>query len=69
MKHFENDPRVIRTRFNSTCATCRTKIQKGAEAYYYPSSRQVFCLKCGEADYSQFLQSAQDEEFYQSQYR
>ncbi len=36
---------------------------------YWPSSRKVFCLSCGDADYRTFLESASDEEFYQQSIR
>jgi ribosomal protein S27E len=68
MKRYENDPRVIVAKFESSCKKCGKKIKKGTELYYWPSSREINCLACGETDYNQFLSSAQDEEFYASQY-
>ena len=69
MKRYANDPFQLRVKFTGTCATCGKKLPKGVNAYYWPSSRKLYCLACGENDYSQFLQSAADEEWYQSQYR
>jgi predicted RNA-binding Zn-ribbon protein involved in translation (DUF1610 family) len=68
MQRYKNDPWPLKTKFPSTCAKCGRSLPKGSEAYYWPSSRKVFCPSCGEADYRQFLESAQDEEFYQNQY-
>ncbi|MDD4118661.1 MAG: hypothetical protein PHI39_10655 [Kiritimatiellae bacterium] len=69
MKHYSKDPRQITTRFSSSCRTCGKTLPKGAQAYYFPATRQVFCLSCGETSYQQFLESAFDEEQYQYQYR
>jgi hypothetical protein len=69
MQHYSNDPKQLKARFDSSCSKCAAKISKGQEIYYWPSSREVFCLKCGEGPYNEFLASAQDEETYQSWYR
>jgi len=69
MQRYSNDPKQIKARFDSSCSKCAAKISKGQEIYYWPSSREVFCLKCGEVPYNEFLASAQDEEIYQSWYR
>lgn len=69
MKHYSNDPRRIATHFSSSCRTCGKILSKGTEAYYFPATKQVFCLSCGEASYQQFLESAFDEAQFQSQYR
>jgi hypothetical protein len=61
---YKNDPRMITAKFSSTCSKCCAKIKKGEEIYYWPSSREVFCLKCGEVPYSQFRSSAADEDAY-----
>jgi len=68
MTRFKNDPFLLKTRFESKCSSCNCSLPKGTKAYYWPSSRKVYCLSCGDADYRAFLQSAQDEEFYNSQY-
>ena len=46
-----NDPRPIRTKFNSTCTSCKNIIAKGRWCYYWPTSGKVYCLHCGEAEY------------------
>jgi hypothetical protein len=69
MKHYKNDPRKITARFTSSCGTCNKRIAKGTEVYYFPASKMVFCLDCGEASYNAFLASAADEEWYAGQYR
>ena len=68
MKHYSNDPRMIKAKFASNCSKCGTRITKGLDIYYWPSSREVFCLKCGESSFKDFFESAQDEEIYQSWY-
>jgi hypothetical protein len=64
MSGYSNDPRQITARFASSCSKCSAKIKKGAEIYYWPSSREVFCIKCGDQPYREFLSSAADEDFY-----
>ena len=55
---------MITARFSSNCEKCKAKIKKGDEIYYWPNGRKAYCMKCGEADYRQFLSSAADEEVY-----
>jgi len=64
MTRYSNDPRQITAKFSSSCCKCKAKIPKGAEIYYWPSSREVFCAKCGDGPYRQFLSSAADEDVY-----
>ena len=62
MSRYQNDPRVFKTKFDSKCATCGNRLPKGTNAYYWPSSRKVFCLSCGDEDYREFLSHAWDED-------
>lgn len=62
MNYYSNDPREIKTKFPSSCATCGCKLPKGVNVYYWPSSRKIYCLACGDEDYRQFLSLAADEE-------
>ena len=55
---------MITAKFSSNCSKCKTKLLKGTSIYYWPSSREVFCTKCGEGPYRQFLSSAADEDVY-----
>jgi len=55
---------MITAKFSSSCSKCKTKLLKGTSIYYWPSSREVFCTKCGEDPYRQFLSSAADEDVY-----
>jgi len=64
MTRYSNDPRQIVAKFSSICCKCKVKIQKGTNIYYWPSSREVFCEKCGDGPYRQFLSSVADEEVY-----
>jgi len=68
MIRYKNDPYPLKVKFNCNCATCGCKLPKGTNAYYWPSSRKVYCLSCGDKDYREFLSSAADEEWYQNQY-
>lgn len=68
MTRYKNDPYPLKVKFNSTCATCGCMLPKGANVYYWPSSRKVYCLACGEEDYRSFRESAVDEELYNNQY-
>ncbi|MFH1118247.1 MAG: hypothetical protein V1775_00380 [Bacteroidota bacterium] len=65
---YRNDPYQLNVRFNSTCEKCKLKLVKGSSAYYWPLSKKVYCLVCGETDYQAFLSSAMDEDFYSKQY-
>jgi len=47
--YFNNDPRVIRARFNTLCAETGKPIKKGQECVYYPSSKQCFSLDSKQA--------------------
>lgn len=51
-----NDPRPIRVKFDSTCASCHSTIPKGQWCYYWPASKKAYCLHCGEADYKLYHQ-------------
>ena len=64
MKSYKGDPRSITARFNSCCSKCKARIKKGDIAYYWPRSRTVMCVTCGEPEYRQFLSMAADEDAY-----
>jgi len=64
MNHYKGDPRMIKAKFSSNCSKCKIKILKGSDIYYWPSSHEVFCTRCGEGPYRQFLSSACDEDVY-----
>lgn len=63
---YKNDPRVITARFGN-CAKCNKNV-KGQNVYYFPAEKKVYCKDCGQSDYEQFLQTAHDEEVYNSWY-
>lgn len=64
----KNDPKIMVSRFNSTCSKCKKAIKKGEDIIFWPYNRTADHFKCGETDYRQFEASAQDESFYNSQY-
>ena len=41
-RYVNNDPRVIRARYDSVCAETGKVIKEGEECVYYPLSREVF---------------------------
>jgi len=64
MRHRNNDPKQMASKFPGTCAKCKKPIKKGEEIIYFPIGREVNCVPCGDADYRAFLSSANDEEVY-----
>ncbi|MFZ4772148.1 MAG: hypothetical protein ACOYLO_18335 [Ferruginibacter sp.] len=65
MKQYKNDPHPLTVKYPCPCAKCGAKLIRGSFAYYWPSSRKLFCPTCGEADFNFFLSSVADEEVYQ----
>jgi hypothetical protein len=68
-RQFNNDPRQLQVKWACNCSTCGAKLPKGVNAYYWPSSRKMYCLSCGDADFRQFLSSVEDEENYNHSYQ
>lgn len=55
-----NDPRIIKCRFNSTCAETGKLIKKGETALYYPATRKVYSADSKQMyDYNCFLADLQ----------
>lgn len=48
-KYINNDPRVIRAKFDSKCAETGLEIKKGDSCIYYPSCKQVFHVNSKQA--------------------
>ncbi len=44
-----NDPRVLRSRFDTRCAESGKRIKKGDECIYYPTDRKVYHLDSEQA--------------------
>ena len=44
MPRYQNDPRFITARFNSTCPETGKEIRKGDECAYYPCCRTAYHL-------------------------
>ena len=65
MKHYKNDPRQLTVKFPGTCASCGARLPKGVNAYYYPTSKRLYCLACGEADFRLFLQSGLPQDAFE----
>jgi hypothetical protein len=60
MPKYKDDPRQITAGYGR-CETCETELA-GKQAYYWPKGRHVYCLKCGEQSYREFLSAAADED-------
>jgi hypothetical protein len=68
MSYKNLDPRYITTKFKSTCNTCEKSLPKGTTAIYFPATRKVCCVPCGEPDFRAFQESVEDERFLMSLY-
>ena len=66
-KSYRSDPRWIRAKYPAVCASCKGDIHRGENAYYYPSSRSLYCAKddCGGQLHRDFEATAFDEAVYQ----
>ena len=65
-RRYNNDPSELLVKWPCRCAECETNLPKGARAYYWPSSKKMYCLKCGEPDFRRFLETVADEEMLTS---
>lgn len=65
MARYSNDPRWVEARFPGKCARCGASIAKGARAFFYPSSRSLYCAgDCGDEASADFEAAAFDEGNY-----
>lgn len=62
MPKYAYDPRWITARFESVCKDCGDIIEIGHQAFYYPLGKHIYCKKCGDPRYAQFLAEVHDEE-------
>ena len=51
-------------RFASICPKCKSNIQRAELIVYWPKEGKAYHWKCSEGDYNFFLDSVQDENFY-----
>lgn len=67
---YNRDPRRIKVRYAGHCAGCGAPLPKGADAFYYPSTKSLYCEKqsCGGKASAEFQAAAEDEAFMQSQF-
>lgn len=68
MSRYSNDPRQTTSKFPSTCSKCGKPIEKGDTIYYWPSDKSATHEACGDDDFRKFVESAQDEDFLNSQF-
>ena len=66
MSRYSADPYWTKARYPSTCVRCGRDITKGAQIFYYPKGKKVYCDSegCGKACSREFQAAAQDEEAY-----
>ena len=66
-KSYRQDPRWIRIRYPAVCASCKGDIHRGDNAYYYPTSRSLYCAgdTCGGQRHRDFEARSFDEAAYQ----
>lgn len=62
--YYSSDPRWIKARFASTCEhrNCGANIPKGADAFYFPASKSIYCHECGEEESAEFEAARWDED-------
>jgi hypothetical protein len=58
------DPYWLTCRRSGKCARCKDTIEKGDEAFYYPSSRALYCdeAMCGQDESMAWLSFKGDDE-------
>ena len=66
MRRYARDPHWITARYATKCDKCAGDIKRGADAFYYPNGKLLYCDKdnCGGACSRDFTAMAQDEETY-----
>ncbi|MGI6235893.1 MAG: YgiT-type zinc finger protein [Christensenellales bacterium] len=58
------DPRWVKAKYAGECSNeeCGHKpFRRGGQVLYYPRTRAVVCEECGEREWAQFQEAAQDE--------
>ena len=66
-KHYRGDPHWIAAKYPGVCGRCGGRIERGEAAFYYPSTRAMYCGdrdECGPAAERDFVSCAQDEYNY-----
>ncbi len=64
MSQYRNrDPYWLTAKFNGNCSKCKATIRKGQRAFYYPSSKTIYCESddCGGAASRDFESMRFDE--------
>lgn len=59
---YKGDPTRLIARFAGVCTDCRATIKRGQAAYYWPNGKYLYCEKCGEPRFREFLSMAADED-------
>ncbi len=58
--YVNGDPRWIRVRYQTRCK-CGAPVPAGAQGFYWPRTRSVECVECGNVSEARFLAEVQDE--------
>jgi len=45
MTRYQNDPRIMKTKFAFTCKSCRCSVSKGEDIVYFPDTKTALILK------------------------
>ena len=69
-KRYARDPRWLTVKYACKCSKCGRDIKKGEEAFYYPSTRSMYCdhATCGGAASADFESCAFDEAVYNGEW-
>lgn len=59
---YRSDPERLVARFAGICAACGKTVKRHDNAYYWPNGKKLYCEKCGEPRYQEFLSMAADED-------
>lgn len=66
---YSGDPRWITVKYASKCKKCGADLKKGADAFYYPRCKSLYCAaeSCGGHCSADFESAAADEDTYNGQ--
>ena len=65
MARYSGDPYWLTARYDGKCHRCKTTINAGTRAFYYPNGKRLLCESehCGGEASAEFSAAAFDEDF------